>query len=154
MAVERRDPLPPGRYWVYVLEDELVRWDEWARDHSATVHVVSSERKKKLSSYTPALFVTRPDLSIIMDEAGAWFLFDVSAPTPWVGFGFPTIVTDPAVRSSTDVEEAPDPEPDDQLAKDIWKEIRGLILLAGGVYLGGTLVKEFLLERGRRPAVR
>lgn len=140
MAVERRDPLPPGRYWVYVLEDELEAFDEWAREHSPSVHVVASERKKKLSSYTPAIFVTRPDLSIIMEEAGAWFLFDVTAPVPWVGFGFPTIVTDPTITRSEQVEQAPEPLPDDQLAKDVWDEVKGLVLLAGGIYLAAAFV--------------
>jgi hypothetical protein len=145
MAVERRDPLPPGRYWIYVLEDELEDWDEWSREHSATVRVVASERKKKLSPFVPAIFVTRPDLSIIMEEAGAWFLFDVTAPTAWVGFGFPTIVTDMTIIRSEQVEQAPDPLPDDQLAKDIWGELKGLVLLAGGIYLAGAF-----FMRGRR----
>ena len=140
MAVERRDPLPPGRYWIYVLEDELEDWDEWARDHSGAVHVVASERQTTLSPYTPAVMATRPDGSIIMDAAGAWILFDVMAPTPWVGFGFPTIVTDPTITRSEQIVQAPAPDPDDQLAKDVWDEVKGLVLLAGGIYLLGSFL--------------
>ncbi len=140
MAVERREPLPPGRYWIYILEDELGDWDEWARAHSATVRVVATERKTALPSHAPAVMVTRPDLSIIMDAAGAWVLFDVLTPTPWIGFGFPTIVTDRSITQSSHVEQAPDPEPDDQLASDLWGEVKGLVLLAGGIYLGGVLL--------------
>ena len=140
MAVERRNPLPPGRYWVYVLEDELEAWDEWAREHSATVRVVASEQKKKLPAFRPAIFATRPDLSIIMDEAGAWILFDVTAPTEWVGFGFPTIVTDMTITQSSQVEQAPAPDPDDQLARDVWGEVKGLVLLAGGIYLAAAFI--------------
>lgn len=140
MAVERRDPLPAGRYWIYVLEEELADWDEWASEHSSTIHVVASERKKKLSPFIPAIFVTRPDLSIIMEAAGAWILFDVLSPTAWVGFGFPTIVTDPTIRQSSEVEQAPEPEPDDQLARDVWSRVEGLVLLAGGVYLLGAFL--------------
>lgn len=138
MAIERRDPLPVGRYWIYVLEDELDGWDEWAREHSTSVRVVATERKKKLPEFRPAIFSTRPDLSIILDEAGAWILFDVLSPTPWVGFGLPTIVTDMSITQSSQVEQAPDPVPDDQLAKDVWDEVKGLVLLAGGIYLAGA----------------
>lgn len=145
MAVERREPLPAGRYWIYILEDELEDWDEWAEDNALTVHVVASERKTKLPSHAPAVMVTRPDLSIIMEAAGAWFLFDVLSPTPWVGFGFPTIVTDRSISQSIHVEQAPDPVPDDQLGMDLWGELKGLVLLGGGIFLAGAL-----LMRGRR----
>jgi len=140
VALERRDPLPPGRYWIYVLEDELEDWSEWSRAHAATVHVVASEQKTKLAPFTPAVFATRWDGSIIMDGAGAWFLFDVSAPTPWVGFGFPTIVTDMTIRRSTDVEAAPEPEPDGQLGSDLWGEIKGLVFFGGAIALVAAFI--------------
>lgn len=140
MALERRDPLPPGRYWQFILEDEYGPWQQWANEHSDTVQVVAVERKKHLAPYRPAIFVTRPDLSIIMEEAGSWMLFDVSAPTPWVGFGYPTIVTDPKVISSAQVEQAPDPLPDDQLARDVWGRVSELLFWGAVVYIGGQFI--------------
>lgn len=112
MAIERRDPLPKGRYWIFLLEGEDPQWQAWVRAHASTVRVRVTERKERLESYTPAIFSTRPDLSIIMEDGGTWVLFDVLAPTPWVGLGFPTIVDNPEIASSSQVEQAPPPEPE------------------------------------------
>lgn len=140
MAIERRDPLPTGRYWQFILEDEYGPWQKWVHDHQSTVDVLAVERQKRLAPYRPAIFVTRPDLSIIMDEAGSWMLFDVLAPTPWGGFGYPTIVTDMTVRSSAQVVQAPPPVPDDQLAREVWGQVRGLLFWGAVVYIGGQFV--------------
>ena len=140
MALERRDPLPAGRYWQFLLEDEGPAWAKWTHDHSSTVRVIATERKMKLSPYRPAIMVTRPDLSIIMEEGGAWVLFDVLAPTPWVGLGYPTIVTDPTITRSEQVEQAPAPQPDDQLAREVWGRVSELLFWTGVVYLGGQFI--------------
>lgn len=144
MAVERRDPLPAGRYWTFVLEDELGDWQRWVSSQVPLVHVVAAERKSALAPFLPAVFATRPDGSIIMDAKGAWFLFDVKAPVPWVGFGFPTIVTDPTITSSSQVEQAPDPEPEGKLTDDMWREVKSVVLLGAGVYFGGILLQRVL----------
>lgn len=140
MAMERRDPVPKGRYWLFLLEGEEETWGEWVTDHAATVRVVATERKTKLSPWRPAIFSTRPDLSIIMEEGGSWVLFDVLAPTPWVGLGFPTIVTDASVQSSTQVEQAPAPKPDDELAREVWGRVSELLFWGAVVYLGGQFI--------------
>jgi hypothetical protein len=144
MAVERRDPLPPGRYWTFILERELGDWQRWVSEHQGEVHVVAAERKSALAPFLPAVFATRPDGSIIMDAKGAWFLFDVLEPVPWVGFGFPTIVTDLAITSSSQVEQAPDPEPDGGAAEGVWREVKNTVLLGGAIYLGGVLLTRYL----------
>lgn len=140
MAVERKDPVPPGRYWLFLLEGEEEKWQDWVHEHAASVRVVATERKEKLAAYRPAIFATRPDLSIIMEEGGEWVLFDVLAPTPWVGLGFPTIVTDPNVRSSSNIEQAPPPAPDDQLAREVWGRVSELLFWGAVVYLGGQFI--------------
>ncbi|HEV8550419.1 MAG TPA: hypothetical protein VGQ57_15350 [Polyangiaceae bacterium] len=146
MAIERRDPVPKGRYWLFLLEGEEERWQAWVTEHRDSVRVIASETKQKLAPYRPAIFATRPDLSIIMEEGGAWVLFDVLAPTPWVGLGYPTIVTDPAVHSSTDIEQAPAPLPDDALAQQLWSQVKGLLFWGGLIYLGGQVIA----SRGKR----
>jgi len=140
MALERRDPLPIGRYWQFVLEDEYDRWQSWVTENRDTVQVVAVERKMTLEPYRPAIFVTRPDLSIIMHEGGSWVLFDVKAPTPWVGLGYPTIVTDMTITRSEQVEQGPPPAPDDQLARDVWGRVSELLFWGAVVYLGGQFI--------------
>jgi hypothetical protein len=134
VAIERRDPVPPGRYWIYLKKEELSHWEEWLRINAGKVSVVASETQTQ----TPEglLWATTPTGDIIKNAVGEWILFDVKVPVPWVGFGFPTIVTDPNVRSTTDVMTAPEPEPE----KYLIEEIRNLLLLAGGIYLVGSFL--------------
>lgn len=85
MAVERRDPLPPGRYSFNVWHgDDKPKWDAWIRSNSNTVRTVSIEP----------------------GAANDWVMFDVLAPTKWVGLGFPDIVTQ-NVKSQADQIQAP-----------------------------------------------
>ncbi len=85
MAIERRDPLPPGRYSFNVWHGEdRPKWDAWTRANSNTVRTVSIEP----------------------GTANDWVMFDVLAPTKWVGLGFPDIVTQD-VHSQVDQIQAP-----------------------------------------------
>lgn len=92
MAVERRDPVPAGRYSVLVLPEEEPRWRAWVEAHAATVHPIMSVPKQRLASNT-AVFSTTWMGDIIQDYAGSAVLFRVSSPTRWVGLGLPTIET-------------------------------------------------------------
>lgn len=143
MAVERRDPVPPGRYWIFLKKEEMSVWADWTKLHSGAVKVVASETQ----FVTPEGFIwaATPTGDIIKDAHGEWVLFDVVAPVPWVGFGFPTIVTDPTIRSSTDVITAPAPEADKYVVEEITKALQTLIFWGGAIYLGGKL-----LSRKRR----
>lgn len=146
MAVERRDPVPPGRYWVFILPKEEEQWARWVTANQATVRVIGVERKTKLEPYVPAIFATRPDLSIIMQDGGAWLLFDILAPTPWVGLGLPTIVNSSSVKSSSQVEqgEVP-PEPAGSGPTDFAAKIAlGAAPWLLGAYLGVQLIKRAL----------
>ena len=108
MALERRNPVPAGRYWVDVFDqvsthpatkgqNTQTAFRDWLRRNSATVKSESTQS-----------FDTTP--------ARDFYIFRVSAPTKWEGPGFPEIAT-PAVQSSADTVQRPDPEKDplDQL---------------------------------------
>lgn len=140
MAMERRDPVPVGRYWLYVKKEELGTWQDWAHANAPNVAVVATETQFAtpdgwIWAATPEAALPGTD-GIIKDARGEWILFDVRAPVPWVKLGLPTIVTDPNVRSTTDVITAPAPEgPSDPAT-----EIRNLVLFAGVVYLLGAFI--------------
>jgi hypothetical protein len=94
-ALERTNPLPAGRYWVDVFQPDAEAFGAWLSSNKATVHVVSTQSFEKNDGGPPR----------------DWYLFQVSAPTPWQGPGFPTIA-DASVTSSADTAQRPDPAPD------------------------------------------
>lgn len=94
-ALERTNPLPAGRYWVDVFQPDADAFGAWLSSNKATVHVVSTEHFERNASGPPR----------------DWYLFQVMAPTPWQGPGFPTIA-DATVTSSSDTATRPDPTPD------------------------------------------
>lgn len=147
MAVERRDPVPAGRYWVFLKKEEIPAWQSWVKNSSPNVAVVASETQ----FVTPdgMLWAVSPEsatrLDVLKEARGEWILFDVKAPTPWVGFGFPTIA-DGSVKSSTDVITAPSPEPDVHPSEKIVEAVKTLVFWGGAIYLGGVL----LSRKGRK----
>jgi len=94
MPIMRTNPLPPGRYWVDVFDPKRGEFRGWLADHSDTVHVVHQEDKLPRDDY----------------PAETWYLFEVLAPTPWEGPGFPTIADD-SVKASVDTSDRPAPPP-------------------------------------------
>lgn len=151
MAVERRDPLPPGRYWIYLRMEEIEQWADWTIDHMATVKTVATQ----VMTITPAvlhdrpwwfsiLFMTRPDFTTIEESVGEWVLFDVTAPTPWVGLGFPTIVGPDEMKKTRFDEFAQAPEPESGWPSDPLDQLKDLVLLAGGLYIGAMVFSRLL----------
>lgn len=133
MAVERKDPLPVGRYWVVVFERDNAKWDQWIKQFSP-----DRVKVRATAGLDPAGV-----LGNLLGSAapGYWVQFDVVQPTPWVGIGYPTIVPGgaPTPTSPTDVIQAPPPETSEGLAS----ELAGKALLFGGAALVGI----FLLAR-------
>ncbi len=123
-AMERQTPLPPRRYWVDVFSKDSERFTAWLKAHADTVHVRSTEH---------------------IDAGGHvrdWVLFDVSAPTPWEGPGFPTIAG-PEIKSSADTAQRPPPAS----ASDILGEVvpspgTGIktALTAAVIFVGGLII--------------
>lgn len=72
--LERRNPVPPGRYWLDVFPPNIATITAWTRANK-NVRVVSTE-----------FFDTTPPRQ--------WLMFDVASPVQFdqLTFGFPTVV--------------------------------------------------------------
>jgi len=136
-AVERKNPLPAGRYWVDVFAKDSDAFGAWLNSNKATVQVRTTEHFDS-------------------DPVRDWYLFEVSVPTPWQGPGFPTIAG-PHVTSSSDTAQRPDPVP--SVATQVEKELADLksatrtatwIGAAVLVVVGGALLVYYV----PRPATR
>lgn len=92
MALERRDPLPPGRYAIFIRQDEEAKWAEWLAANKATVSLVVSIPKRAVASNTAVFSITFTG-DVIENYVGRAELFDVTTSTPWVGLGYPDIET-------------------------------------------------------------
>lgn len=145
MALERRDPVPPGRYSVFVNADEAEDFSEWLDDNAGNVHVIATVDKLRLADDTDAIlapvFSTTWRGQIIEHRVGSVVLFDIFADTPWVNLGLPTIETGLSVeafqrRETENPEYIPGVAPLD--------EVKGLVLLGLGVYLGGIVLARVL----------
>jgi hypothetical protein len=108
MAVEKRDPLPPGRYWVTLHPEEIETWYAWVERNRPNVHVINNE----VQTVTPDSFIwaVTPFGEVIKEAKAYWIVFEVKAPVAWIGFGYPTIAG-PRIESTTDVIQAPEAEP-------------------------------------------
>lgn len=132
MALERRNPLPAGRYWIDISKEPvpLGTWQGFLAAAKGFVHVDSTEDD--------------PDFS--------WFLFTTSKPLVWPeGIGAPTIA-DKSVKSRSDTVDRPDPEPDflDTVptGAQLFAGIGDTAKLVVWVLVGAVVVK--LLVSGRR----
>jgi hypothetical protein len=92
MPLERRDPVPPGRYSIFILPTENETWARWVSSHPLEVRVVVSVPRQTLASNTP-VFATTWLGDILQNYAGSSVLFDVVSPVPWAGLGYPSIET-------------------------------------------------------------
>jgi len=92
VAVERRNPIPPGRYWIDTFGPDILDFEAWAMQ-SPQVEVEASEI---FESETPKR---------------QWVLFKVKSPAVFEArkYGFPTIADD-NIRTSGDTVQRPDPE--------------------------------------------
>jgi len=103
MPMVRKNPLPPGRYWIFIQKASLDIFEQWIRSPSVTV-----EKREDSGGFWP--FISPNE---------SWFLFEISLPTPWPrGVGFPN-AADPSTHQATDVVDRPPPVTAKQIAKDI-----------------------------------
>lgn len=134
MAVERRNPLPVGRYWIDVIDTRArpglrLRFAEWLGGNRSSVRVVRREQFGGLLTGAPR----------------DWYLFEVMSPVTWpatAGFGYPSIArsetapTAPEVRQASDTAQMPPPEPSmGQRLTDLMSGASTLGVIALGIYL-------------------
>ena len=122
MALERRNPLPPGRYWIHLDRDDAPSFDAWRLSHKQEATIATSHDRE--SGWT-------------------WYLFVTSAPLPWdaAAWGYPTVAGED-VRSETDVVQRPDPEPDfaERLERAADKAGRGLLIGVGAIVVAALVL--------------
>lgn len=115
MAVERRDPLPIGRYWVFVFERDRDAWARWTAQFSprwVRVRATSQLDHAGLGANALEQLKALTGVDLTSGERPADFVqFDVLEPVPWLGIGFPNIVPKglPSPIGPTDVIDAPEP---------------------------------------------
>jgi hypothetical protein len=139
MALERKDPIPPGVYWVDAVNQTrgVAQWYAWERENKATVEVL----KRKIE--TPLYFWE-------MDGYIMWVLFRVKAPTKrWEvnsRLGLPTIAPETTKQADTVK------RPKKRDTAEYWKdETKGVVqpYTAGiGTAIGGLLLL-YLLSKGK-----
>lgn len=86
--LERRNPLPPGTYWVTVPVAWARRWTAWLDRNRARVRVLSTRELKEQVPHPEHL---GPEHA--MRVAAVDYLFTASAPVNWEGPGIPTKAT-------------------------------------------------------------
>lgn len=92
MALEHRNPLPVGRYWIDAIGASAIdSLDRWLAANNTTVHVVNSK-------FDPG--EAGPFTNPLEQQ---WVLFEVTEPTRWTPtFSVPTIAPyDVATRDDT-----------------------------------------------------
>jgi hypothetical protein len=122
MALERRDPLPAGRYSIFLLPGDSASWSAWTSRYRSTVRVVATVDKREG-------FITDTYM-------GSSIVFTVTAPTPWVGLGLPTIETRPIAEWQAEEMEVPKDETTGPI-----EQVRNLVIFAGVIYLAGAVLR-------------
>jgi hypothetical protein len=131
--IEHRNPLPAGRYWVDVTATTEVRGTD------PDVNASLPPRDQMSQWFSVHKSTLRPVSTVDHADAEpprAWYLFDVLAPTPWVGIGLPSAAGN--VKSEADTTNRPDPSPD--LLDAIASPLSGLASSAGRALAGGVIV--------------
>jgi hypothetical protein len=88
-AIERRNPLPVGKYWVDVFEKDGPNFEHWVTKNKGSVFIRATEHFDS-------------------DPVRNWYRFETTAPVLWEGPGLPTIL-EPGVTTSSDTAVRPDP---------------------------------------------
>jgi hypothetical protein len=103
MPQVRANPLPAGRYWIFVQAPSIEILDQWLRYPGVTV-----EKREESGGMRP--FVSPNEVFV---------LFEISLPLPWPrGIGFPNSAA-PSERQAADVKQRPPPLTVKQVVKDI-----------------------------------
>jgi hypothetical protein len=130
MALERRNPLPVGVYWIDIFEADMGPFRDWIAKNKGTVRVISTESFEESSWHDFGSYPARD-----------WYLFEVTSPVAWEGPGFPTIAKSKTLTASDTSQRPPPPKgPVEQL-----EEAAGAAKTGGAIIIGGALVLGGLL---------
>ena len=106
MAVERRRPLPEGRYWFDVVPSRRTQWETWL-EGMKTVPSVTIEHSEHIDAVSGIPGI--PDA-----PEREFVIFSLKAPNvAWEAAGLASPTIAPAsVQSAADTVSRPEPEPD------------------------------------------
>lgn len=138
MTIERRNPLPKGRYWVDIVDSPKfpgarITFSGWLTRNSG-VKVIKRESFGAL----------------VTGKARDWYLFEVLQPVVWErnrGWGFPSIVqspenpTAPKVEKPEDTAQRPPPPTIRDAAGELFGDLSPWAWLALGVLAWSQLGK-------------
>jgi hypothetical protein len=130
MAMVRKNPLPAGRYWIFIQKASQDIFDLWLKKNS---DVITIEKKETYGDLGVPLLI-KPNES--------FYVFLVSEPTIWPrGVGFPN-TADATVKQSGDVKKrGPVPTATDVITdiQETASEAANNVLIAV-VIIGGILL--------------
>lgn len=154
MTVERRNPLPGGRYWIDIFDSKRSAFETWAAVNKDSVHVEVTESHDTNPPRDFYIFTVAERVAV---PGGTG---TIAVPVQWdaATFGFPTIAG-PEIKSSADTVSRPD------LPKDATDQISdgldsigslGKSVVVAGIFVGVAILLAKLADkkagRGSRAA--
>lgn len=141
MAIERRRPLPIGRYWVDVFEKDRANWEAW-RNSFVGSDWASIEHSESFEANDGG-------------EAREFIIFRTTKPLVWPDdvMRFGVNVAGPDIQSSADTVQKPaDPvSPIDRLSEGVDSLFKTMSYVVGGVVVAvGAVALLSLLKKGKR----
>jgi len=120
MALERRNPLPAGRYWINVIGDKFFIMEGWLKAVAPFVHV-ENQHLTPATGFDPTSgpfghsgppLLPGPDVIANSTPQIMWYLFTTSKALPWVGpvLGFPNIAPGSVTSEADTVDRPPVPK--------------------------------------------
>jgi hypothetical protein len=143
MAVERRNPVPPGTYWVDQFDQAggkrgtgILGFDAWLKRNDDKVKLLKREEfpSAVLPEFTNLVF----NDNATAGPRRVWYLFKVEQPVPWeIGWGFPTIATTgttpnalPSVTTSDDTVTKPKVPTFTENLEEIFSDVKTVAVVA------------------------
>jgi hypothetical protein len=137
--LERKNPLPIGRYWVDVPSADLPTFQQWLADRPTQIHVDGTALRESNNWLNNLGGGSNADVT--------WYVFTVKSPVPWFGPGTPSIA-DASIVSADDTLTRPPPEPGvlDQLLGASGSMPTGVkyAIWGGSAILAGVLLYKIL----------
>jgi hypothetical protein len=143
MAQVRKNPLPAGRYWIFIQAASQDIWDLWAKKNSdvLTIEVNNPIADPNLSQ--PDISVPgMPGVEVPGKPNERFYIFALKEPAIWPrGVGFPNVAT-PDVTMQRQVQTRPPIPTAVDVVKDIAQtaaeaalEMRNRLIMVGALYL-------------------
>ena len=127
MALERKNPLPLGVYWIDIFSKDMKSFRAWIAKNKGKVRVLKTESFPMSGTWNY--------------PARDWYLFETTAPVAWEGPGFPDIAKNrKLIASDTSVRPPPPKGPVEQLEEAVGTAKTGAAVLIGSALALGALI--------------